>query len=255
MINDITLPQRDNGSTALLTLEHHWGNPDPHLEFCSRSDARYKCIRDRHYVVNKGACGQQLHFLIHHKNEIVGIISGGSSAYATRNRDNFFHITKANRSKSLNGLINNIVFRLEKSEPKLATRCLSMWRWISAYLWEELYDVKVYGFETFVVEAEHRKGTLYKADNWECTGVSSGSTKSHDGVGLGGSSTRQDIIPKLIFCKWHNNHREPIEQNYVSSWRGQTVEEKNRARRLSRFRKLCLGRKFCAVKNMVLLVR
>ena len=170
MTNEITLPPRDKDFTDISTLEYHWGDPDLHLEFCSRSDPRYKCIRDRHYVANKGACGQQLHFIIHYKNENVGIISGGSAAYATRNRDNFFHITKANRSKILNGLINNIVFRLEKSEPTLATQCVSMWRGVSAYLWEAFYDVEVYGFETFVVEAEHRKGTLYKADNWECTG-------------------------------------------------------------------------------------
>jgi len=32
-------------------------------------------------------------------------------------------------------------------------------------LWEDLYGVPVIGFETFVVEEDWRKGTLYRADN------------------------------------------------------------------------------------------
>jgi hypothetical protein len=254
---EVSVSQREgDGSNPISSLQYHRGKPDLHLEFCTRSDMRYQDIRDRHYVPNKGSCGQQIHFLIHHKGDIAGIISGGSAVYATQARDEFFHITKNSRETVLNGIINNIVFRLEKGEDNLATRCLSMWRSITAYLWEALYEVKVFGFETFVVETDFRKGTLYKADNWEFQGETSGSTKSHEGVGLtGGSSKRQKIIPKLTFCRWHNNHRKPIESDYSSSWRCCTREEKARAKRLSTMRKSCLGQQFCAISNKVLLVR
>jgi hypothetical protein len=54
--------------------------PDFLLEFCSREDPRYKTIRDEHYVKNKGAHGQQVHFLVWYKRTLVGIISGGAAA-------------------------------------------------------------------------------------------------------------------------------------------------------------------------------
>lgn len=44
---------------------------------CKRSCPAYQDIRNRHYIPNHGAIGQQLHYLIYLDNEIVGIISGG----------------------------------------------------------------------------------------------------------------------------------------------------------------------------------
>src|SRR6266446_1694308 len=220
MARDLVSEQEGNSANAISRLQYHRGSSDLYLESCKLTDRRYKDIRDRHYVPNSGACGQQFHFLIHYDDEIVGIISGGSAVYSTRNRDGFFRITNTIRENALNGIINNTVFRLEDTESNLATLCLSMWRSIVSYLWEAAYDVKVFGFETFVVEADYRKGTLYIADNWKFTGETSGSTKSHHGVGLtGGVSKREKSQPKLIFCKWHKDHREPIDQVYESSWR------------------------------------
>ena len=256
MLRDLVSEQEGISTNAISRLQYHRGTPDLYLEFCVRTDRNYQDIRDRHYIPNAGACGQQIHFLIRYKNEIVGIISGGSAVYATRKRDEFFQITHNTRENTLNGIINNTVFRLEENESNLATRCLSMWRSIVSYLWESAYEVKVFGFETFVVEEDFRKGTLYKADNWELVGETSGSTKSHHGVGLtGGVSKRKKIEPKLVFCKWHQDHRKPIHNDYVASWRGRTPEEKARAKRLQKFRQSCRGQKFCAVENNVLLVR
>ena len=67
---------------------------DIKLEFCKRTDERYKKIRDRHYIPNNGTHGQQIHFLIHYKGKIVGIISGASSVYGVKSRDDLFNITK-----------------------------------------------------------------------------------------------------------------------------------------------------------------
>ena len=66
----------------------------PMLEFCKSSDPRYQDIRDRHYVPNHGTQGQQLHFIIHYKNQVVGIISAASSVYAVKARDDYFQIPK-----------------------------------------------------------------------------------------------------------------------------------------------------------------
>ncbi len=93
------------------------------LELCSVGDPRYQAIRNRHYVPNHGAIGQQVHFLIWYRGELVGIISGGSAVYECGPRDRFFEINNENRHKTLVGIVDNNVFRLEKNIPNLARAC------------------------------------------------------------------------------------------------------------------------------------
>ena len=161
----------------------------PTLEFCKSSDSRYQDIRDRHYVANHGTQGQQLHFIIHYKNQVVGIISAASSVYAVKARDEFFNIPKDKNLKQqfyLPSIVNNSVFRLEYHEKNLATKVLKLWRTTTQKLWKDLYGVSVIGFETFVVENDTRKGALYKADNWTTVGMTAGNAKAHSKGGMKG---------------------------------------------------------------------
>lgn len=185
------------------------------LERVKRSNPLYQEFRDRHYVPNHGAVGQQIHYLIWLDGECVGIISGGSAAYAVGCRDKFFGISKENRQVGLNGIIDNTVFRLEKNVPNLGTQILSRWRKQVAEDWEELYGVKVCGFETFVIENERRKGSMYLADNWTFVGETQGSTKFHQ-HGVEKQFVRRDVEKKLVFCKWIKGGVLPSE--YMPSW-------------------------------------
>lgn len=215
------------------------------LEFCRSSDERYQVIRDRHYVPNKGTHGQQIHFLIHYKGEIVGIISGASSVYAVKNRDDYFKIPKDKELRQfiyLPAIINNVVFRLELHEKNLATKVLAKWRKAMIQLWSYLYGVDVIGFETFVIENDTRKGALYKADNWDLVGQTAGNAKSHGKGGMNGKSTRSDTECKLIFCK--KVGKKLPNKKYVSSWRAVTVEEKTRAKQLNLKRQELVGKRF-----------
>lgn len=218
------------------------------LECCKRTDPRYEEIRNRHYIENKGSHGQQLHFIVWFNGKIVGIISGASAVYAVKARDEFFGITKETRQKYfLPAIVNNSVFRLEYHEKNLATKVLSLWRKVTTELWEEIYGVPVIGFETFVVETDYRKGTLYKADNWIYVGETAGNTKSHKG--LLNPSTREETCKKLIYCKWVKSKPIIPNQLYISSWRGQTQEEKLRAKELARKKKDIIGKKFKNLQN------
>lgn len=154
--------------------------PNLFLEFCSSGDKRYKEIRARHYVDSRGTQGQQVHFLIWYRmigeadHKVVGIISGASAVYRNKARDAFFGITDANRDRVLNGIISNTAFRLEVHPTRpdrhgrqrgfLASEVLAMFRRVAAHCWEEIYGVKVYGFETFVDTGTG--GGCYRADNW-----------------------------------------------------------------------------------------
>ena len=139
------------------------------LVVVQRTDERYQDIRNRHYVDNHGTLGQQIHFLIVKDNQPIGIISGASSVYGVKARDDFFKIPNDQNIKQkfyLPAIINNTVFRLELHEKNLATQILSRWRKTISEMWKYVYGIPVIGFETFVVEEDYRKGTLYKADNW-----------------------------------------------------------------------------------------
>ena len=185
------------------------------LERCKRTDPLYQDIRNRHYVPNKGCHGQQIHYLIILQNVgVIGIISGASSVYAVKARDDFFGLNKDNKKVALNSIINNVVFRLEHHEKNIGTQVLSLWRKQIAKDWEERYKVKVHGFETFVVENETRKGCMYLADNWTYVGDTVGSTKSHKG--LGSKSTRHETIPKMIYVKKIKNTTLCTE--YFPTW-------------------------------------
>lgn len=214
---------------------------DIKLEFCKLSDPRYQDIRNRHYVENRGCHGQQVHFLIYYQDILSGIISGGSSVYAVKPRDEFFGIPKDKilRQKFyLPSIVNNTVFRIENHVPNLPTCVLAKFRKTMCELWKLLYGVDVIGFETFVVETDYRKGTLYKADNWQYLGETQGSTKQHNG--LKNKSTRKKTESKLIYCI--KTGKDIGETAYESSWRAETAEQKARKKELTSLRQSLIGK-------------
>ena len=190
------------------------------LRRCKSTSAPYKEIRDRHYIPNNGAVGQQLHYLILLDNEVVGIISAGSAAYAVGERDKFFGITKDNRKAALNSIVDNTVFRLEKNLPNLGTQILALWRKTVQADWKKEYGVAVAGFETFIIENSRRKGALYMADNWTYVGETSGSTKQHQ-HGINYTFERKKVCKKLVFCKWVKGGT--LSTEYYPTWNNQNV--------------------------------
>ena len=227
--------QIDNAGSKLGSpLQSSW-TPDLLLEFCSSADPRYVDIRKDHYVKTKGQHqGQQVHFLIWYKGEIIGIISGASSALGVAARDQFFGITAENRKKGvLNGIICNVIFRLVNHEKNLGSQVLSLWQKAAIFAWEALYDIPVYGFETFIVRQGQdgiiRDGSMYKASGWSFVG----------------EIRRNPVIPsKEIYCKWIHGHSKPLESEYESSWKKSTPEETLRAKQLTRARKSLMGVQF-----------
>ena len=205
-----------------------------------RTDPRYQEMRDRHYIPNKGTHGQQLHYLVYDDEHFAGIISGASAVHGCEPRDRFFDLSRnrAVKEAQINAIINNVVFRLERTRPNLATQVLALWRRRIAQDWEYLYQVKVAGFETFVIEAtrgngKDRLGTLYKADNWTLVGTSKGNTKAHHktagGGGMDTKHTRRTVVPKLILCR--RVPKVKLPETYQSSWKSKDRAKETAGRR------------------------
>lgn len=226
------------------------------LEFCKSTDPRYKAVRDRHYVPNRGAVGQQVHFLALRGTQTLGIISGGSCAERLAARDKFFGITNENRTEFMRAIIDNTVFRLEVTEKRIitqdgrevpeesvATQILALWRKVVSLVWFDLYRAIPVGFETFVIESERRTGALYRADNWTPIGKTSGYSKVSQG--LNAPHARTKTVPKLIFArKEDQTWMKEFGLKFVSSWRGNTPVEKQRRRTVSERRAYLTGRVF-----------
>jgi len=216
------------------------------LALCQRTHPAYLDFRDRHYISNSGCHGQQLHYLIMIDGRLHGILSGASAVYGVKSRDEFFGIAKERelRHAQLSSIICNVVYRLENAPRNAATQALALWRRQIAHDWEQLYQVKVAGFETFVIEGSqndrdevvtdrHRTGALYRADNWEMLGITAGNTKSHatasDSGGMGTAHTRKDVCRKLIFARKVKGVE--LASSYQATWRDKELQKAVQLRR------------------------
>ncbi len=193
------------------------------LEIVAGTNATYTRIREKHYIADHGAIGRRLRYLIHYDGRVAGIIEGGMSALAGKQRDKFFGLDLAKRFDDYyadeheglqpmrlllrNGcVINNTIFRLTYHEHGLASRVLAVWRkrvaedWLTRYdreedrisILDERVQLPVLGFETYIVPYDHgngkrRDGVCYRADNWKHVGNTS--------------------TGKLLYCRKNENWR------------------------------------------------
>lgn len=216
------------------------------LALCQRTHPSYLQFRDRHYVSNSGCHGQQLHYLVMIDGKLHGILSGASAVYGVKTRDQFFGLSKEKdlRHAQLSSIICNVVYRLEDAPRNAATQVLAQWRKQIASDWEALYQVKVAGFETFVIEGSfndreerctnrERTGALYKADNWNMLGITAGNTKVHSASsksgGMGAAHTRKTVCQKLIFAR--KVKRVPLASSYQATWRDPVAQKAVQCRR------------------------
>lgn len=179
-------------------------------------------------------------------NAMKGVISGASAVFAVKARDEFFGLSSDRTTKAtqLSSIINNVVYRLEDAPHGIASQVLALWRKRIAADWEELYEVRVAGFETFIIEevlpdGRRRSGVLYRADNWTLLGITAGNTKAHharDGSGgMNAKHTRVAVVQKLLLAR--KVRGVPLASSYVPTW-----QDRELSKAISRRRKELLAR-------------
>jgi len=178
------------------------------LSKIQKGDSIYQAFRNRHYVPNNDCIGRQIHYLIFNNNIPIGIISGASTAWSVKSRDAFFG-DKFNR----NLIINNNVFRLEDHQKNFATQIVKMWRYQIAKDWNDVYGDVIIGYDTFVEPP--RTGALYKADNWTCTGETSGISKRHHGGLDSAHIVMVETSKKLMFVKWAKKETHALVKKHA----------------------------------------
>ena len=211
------------------------------LELVKTSHPLYVEFRKKHYIPNRGVVGQQMQYLIFYKEKVVGVIGGASAVFRTEERDNYFGLSteKDIKTRQLNSIINNNIFKLDFPAKNLATIVLKMWRKQIAKDWEELYGVEVAAFETFVVEerlwnGKTRNGACYRADNWSLVGITTG----YGLTNTRGRKHNNKLLrsQKLIYCLRLKGKEFCTE--YTTSW-----HDPKRQRALAKKRKEMLNQK------------
>jgi len=163
----------------------------PQLVQVPKGDKLFATLYLTHYPESKGIVGRSICYLIIWKERVYGIIGGNSPPYSVKPVDEYFNITKENRTQILSKLLNNEVFRIIRPQENLTVervkkfhRCvryedrnlgsmvLKEFRYRIKRDYKAKYGEDLIGFLTFVDSAY--MGTVYKADNWEYLGMTKG---------------------------------------------------------------------------------
>ena len=147
------------------------------------------------YVPTFKSVGRRLDWLIFVDNEIKGMIGVGSSTYPPcKNVLKKLNINKKKKKKIFNNIANNWRFCMTEKIKNVGTMVLKQLREQAPIEWEKKYGDKLKYLITFV--GGGHDGAVYKADNWEVIGETSG-------------------LPTLksVSMKWDNNDK--IKEKFV----------------------------------------
>ena len=198
------------------------------LELVKTTNPLYVAYRRSHYIPSRGVVGQQLQYLIFYGNEVVGVIGGASSVYTNEFRDEYFGLSqdKDLKTKQLNSIVNNNIFKLTYPAPNLASIVLSVFIKRIRKDWKTMYGIEVHGIESFVVEerlwsGKKRDGVCYRAANFELVGI----TKGTGSRNVRGRATNNKSLraKKLVYCLKIKGKKLNTEE-YKTSW-GDTKQQ------------------------------
>jgi len=134
----------------------------------ARQEISYFVNKHHSYIKYADRPSRKLYWSLYENGKLVGVFGLGSTFKITpiMNYMNKYNI-------KFNEIANNIVYCLALNEHKNAgTIFLSLCRKDAIKWWHERYGNILKAFQTFILPP--RKGTLYKADNWEFIGETKG---------------------------------------------------------------------------------
>ncbi len=127
------------------------------------------------YVKHKRTPNRRIHWLVRHKDEVIGAIGINSCTINLGPRDALLGVRdNRDRLRRLPNLANNYRFCLirDKCPPNAASQVLKLLREEAPRVWRRKYGNRLNGIETFV--GNGLKGSCYLADNWRYLGETQG---------------------------------------------------------------------------------
>jgi hypothetical protein len=155
-----------------------------------------------HYPKSKGIVGRQLNYLIYNNNKPIGIIGVASPPLHYKKFEAYFNLGDLKPSEASKLFVNNNVYRIvlkPDSDKNIGTKILKLFRERIQADYKEKYKDTLLGIVTFVEPP--RTGAMYKADNWEFIGMTSGVEVKRRGENWMNKQYIQTENKKLIFAK------------------------------------------------------
>lgn len=135
-------------------------------------------VSEYHYLGYTQPVGEHLKYIAFCNDRPVACLAWGSSPWYIGVRDRFIGWSKKIREKNLHLIANNTRFLILPwvRVSGLASNLLALNRRCLSQDWKLLYHHPVWLIETFV-DTQRYHGTCYKADNWQCVGLTTGMGK------------------------------------------------------------------------------
>ena len=155
------------------------------------------------YVPSARSVGRRIDWLIYHPDYVnalnvpqaVGMIGVGSSVYPPpKDLLSYVGMTKSEYKDNFNSFANNWRFCMSESIPNAGSQILKQLRHHAPIEWEKKYKNFLTHILTFVGGGNN--GAVYKADNWNMVGHTSGLPKH-----------------KMVSMKWNN--KEELKEKFV----------------------------------------
>ncbi len=158
-------------------------------------EARYRdLMRQHHYLGDLPKIGHSLWYVATHGEEWAALLSFSASAWKCGARDRWIGWDFRHQYDRLSLIANNSRFLIlpEWHYPNLGSKVLSLCHKRIAGDWQEYFGQPLLLLETFVDPARFH-GTVYRAANWSCLGLTRGFRRTRDGYSADAPS------PKLVF--------------------------------------------------------
>ncbi len=164
-----------------------------------------KNIIEKHhsYVPSSASVGRRIDWLIYHSDytnvlgieEPVGMIGIGSSVYPPpKDLLNYIGMSKSEYKDNFNSFANNWRFCMKEQIPNAGSQILKQLRQHAPVEWHKKYKNFLTHLLTFVGGGNN--GAVYKADNWDMVGYTSG-LPSHNMVSMKWNS-KEELKDKFV---------------------------------------------------------
>ena len=159
-------------------------------------EGRYReLMGQHHYLGDLPKIGHSLWYVATHGDEWAALLSFSASAWKCGVRDRWIGWDFSHQYERLNLIANNSRFLIlpEWHFPNLGSKALSLCHQRIAGDWQERFGQPLLLLETFVDPARFH-GTVYRAANWTCLGLTRGFSPYPRGLQCGCT------IPQAGFC-------------------------------------------------------
>ena len=166
-----------------------------------------KLMREQHYLESSQMVGKQIRYVAECKGEWVALLGCSAAVFKSKHRDQWIGWNKIKEKQRLHLIVQNSRFLVleGKSQPNLASKCLSLLSKRVSKDWEDTYGHPVYVLETFV--DKDRPGTCYQACGWKRLGETAGFRRTRGGY------TRHNIKKSYWVLPLRRNARHLLGSN------------------------------------------